>query len=333
MAIRKLRQASLAAEDEPEEEATSLVTKEAAVKKALEIAAQISVPSDVLLQKTTGEAAQAAIELSEDLQQLVASGELLKAPEEKVTGSEVAASRGNPDVSNSAEYIEVESGSETSIHSQDSSDLDNVTLSLIYTDISPSTKPTQKANIKLFEPVYPTVLKSIGEMSQMRVDLCNKLPADHPLQPPIIEPLNVAPADEHTSTSTHSNQPQTDTCEPSNSQPKSPTKTSELQKASEVASDEATTESPQHQSPEPQITSTKTQIAPEYVESTSCTEEVSEPEATEMEIDITNSFSTSASDDMIKTNIPTTTIPTTTYKQPTIIITSSHSAHNSSPTR
>ena len=77
MAIGKLRQASLAAEEE-EEAATSLVTreivkrkvKEAAVKKALELAAQISVPSNVLLQKTIGEAAQAAIALSEDLQQL-----------------------------------------------------------------------------------------------------------------------------------------------------------------------------------------------------------------------------------------------------------------------
>jgi len=58
MTIRKLRQASLVAEEE-EEVAASLVTreilkrkvKEAAVKKGLEIAAQISVPLDVLLQK------------------------------------------------------------------------------------------------------------------------------------------------------------------------------------------------------------------------------------------------------------------------------------------
>ena len=299
MAIKKLRQASLAAEEE----------KEAAVHKALDLAAQISVPADVLLKKTTGEAAQAAIELSEDLQQLVASGEILKAPEEKAIGSEAApseaaASRGNPDVSNSANIIEVESGSETSIHSQ------------------------------------VLIHKSIGEMSQRRVNLCNKLPADHPLQPPIIEPLNIAPADTHTSASTHSNQP-------SNTQPKTPTKTtepnvidqlvshysgempeveSELQKASEVASDEVASESPQQQSPEPQTTSTKIQIIPAYVEST-CTEEVNEPEATEMEIDLTNSFSTSASDDISETNNPNTT-----YKQPTII-TSSHSAHNSSPTR
>jgi len=265
----------------------------------------------------------------------VASGELLKAHEEKIARSkaatsEAAASRGNPDVPNFANIIEAESISETSISSQESSDLDDVTLSLIYKDLSPSTKPTQKANTKPFESVYPAILKRIGEMSQMRVDLCNKLPADHPLQPPIIEPLNIELADTHTCTSTYSNQPQTDTCKPSNSQPKSPTKTSEpnvldqlvshysgelpevayeLQKASEVASDEVASESLQHQSPEPQIACSKIQITPEYVESTSCTEEVSEPEATEMEIDITNSFSTSASDDMIETNIPTT-IPT-----------------------
>ena len=329
MAIRKLRQASLAAEDELEEEATSLVTRKVLKKKALEIVAQISVPSNVLLQEESIKAAQTGIELTKDLQQLVASGELLKAPEEKATGSEAATSeaatsRGNPDVSNSAEYIEVESGSETSISSLDSSDLDDDTLSLIHKDLSPSTKPTQKSNTKPFEPVYLVVLKSIGEISQMRVDLCNKLPTDHPLQPPIIEPLNVAPTDTYTSTSTHSNQP-------SNSQPKSPTKTtepnvldqlvshyfgelpevaSELQKAFEVASDEVASESLQQQQTEPQIALTKIQIIPEYIESTSCTEEVSELEATEMEIDITNSFSTSASDDMTKTDISTTTIPT-----------------------
>jgi len=44
-------------------------------------------------------------------------------------------------------------------------------------------------------------------MSQRRVDICNKLPADHLFQPPTIEPLSVAPADKHTSTSTHSNKP------------------------------------------------------------------------------------------------------------------------------
>jgi len=48
----------------------------------------------------------------------------------------------------------------------------------------------------------------------------------------------------------------------------------------------------------------------------SCTEEVSEPEATNMEIEMTNSFSTSASDDISETNIPTT-IPTSIPTIPT----------------
>jgi len=211
MAIRKLKQASLAAEEE-EEAATSLVTreilkqkaKEAAVQKALEIAAQISVPANVLLEKTTIEAVQAGIELTEDLQQLVVSRELLKDAEELAAGSEAttseaAASRGNLDVSNSANIIEIEYGTSTPTssptHTSDSSDLDDVTLSLLYKNISTSSKPIQKANPKPFESKYPVVLKSIGEMSQKRIDICNKLPIDHPLQPPMVEPLNIAPAD------------------------------------------------------------------------------------------------------------------------------------------
>ena len=349
MAIRKLWQASLAVEDEQEEATTSLLTREVLKKKALKIAAQISVPSNVLLQEESIEVAQAGIELTKHLQQLVASGELLKAPEEKAAPSKAAASRGNHDVSNSANIIEAESESETSISSLESSDLDDVTLSLLYKNISPTTKPKQKANFKPFEPVHPVVLKSIGEMAQMRVDICNKLSADHPFQPPMVELLNIAPTDVEgsdepagsasaTATSSRSDQAQTqtqtETCEPSNSQPKSPTKQlepnvldqlvshysgelleveSELQKASKVASDEVASERPQHQSADPQTTSTKIQIIPEYVESTSCTEEVSEPEATEVEID---SFSTFASDDMSETNIPTTIPTQPTNNQP-----------------
>jgi len=60
MAIKKLRQASLDVEEE-EEVATSLVTKEvfkkraeeATLKKAIDIVAQISVSSDVLLQEAS----------------------------------------------------------------------------------------------------------------------------------------------------------------------------------------------------------------------------------------------------------------------------------------
>jgi len=205
MVFKKLRQASMA-EEEQEEAATSLVTREifkkraeeAAVKKALEIAAQISVPLDVLLQEAYVEAAQAGIELTENLQQLVVSGELLKVSEEKSAGSEPAtseATRGNPDFSHSANVIEIESGTSTSTSTSsststsDSSDIDDVPLNKLYKNISPSTKQKQKANDEPYEPLYPFALDRIGALSQMRVDICEKLPADHPLQPPIIDCL------------------------------------------------------------------------------------------------------------------------------------------------
>jgi len=221
MAIKKLREASLAEEQQQEEAATSLVTtevlrriaeEEAAVKKALEIAAQISVPSEVLLKETSVEAAQAGIELTENLQQLVVSGELLKdsdeVQEENVVGSEGAASeaiRGNPESLHFANVIEIESGSESyqtstssSTYTSNSSELDDVPLNKLYKNLSPTTKLKKKASDEPFEPLYPSVLNRIGEMSQMRVDLCAKPPADHPLQPPVVESLNVAPADVET---------------------------------------------------------------------------------------------------------------------------------------
>jgi len=43
-------------------------------------------------------------------------------------------------------------------------------------------------------------------LSQRRVNLCNRLLADHPLQPPIIKPLNMIPAGEIIPSSSLSNQ-------------------------------------------------------------------------------------------------------------------------------
>ena len=54
--------------------------------------------------------------------------------------------------------------------------------------------------------MYPVILKSIWELSQRRVDLCNRLPANHPLQPLIIKPLNMIPAGETIPSSSLSNQ-------------------------------------------------------------------------------------------------------------------------------
>jgi len=66
---------------------------------------------------------------------------------------------------------------------------------VIQTSDLPSTIPTplspSKPSPKPYESNYSTILKSIGEMSQRRVEICNQLPADHPFQPPTIEPLNM----------------------------------------------------------------------------------------------------------------------------------------------
>jgi len=116
-----------------------------------------------------------------------------------IATSEADASKvvvGNPDSLHSANIIEIESSSEsfqtstsTSTSTLDSSDLDDVSLNKIYKSLSPRTKQKKKPSDEPFEPLYPYVLDRIGEMSQMRVDLCAKLPADHPLQPPMIDCL------------------------------------------------------------------------------------------------------------------------------------------------
>jgi len=73
------------------------------------------------------------------------------------------------------------------------SDLDNIPLSQKYklskpspkSKLTPKSKPSPKSKLspktKPFKLVYPVILKSIGELSQRRIDLCNRLPTDHPL--------------------------------------------------------------------------------------------------------------------------------------------------------
>jgi len=349
------------------------------VKKALDIAAEISVPFEVLMKESSAEAAQKVVELTENLQQMVRTTDVLKADEnvqiEKAATSEAV--QGNLDSLHSANIIEIESSSEslqiststsTSTSTLDSSDLDDVPLNKIYTSInkslSPSAKLKKKSSDEPYEPLYPSVLDRICEMSQMRVDLCAKLPADHPFQPPMIDCLQSIPTDAegvdepvgsvsaNISTSSHPNQPpvveplnfapadaetigeqvgseSTDLDESSAPQPKSPTKSSEpsvldhlvnhysgelpgveskLEIASEVAYGEVASESPQQQTPNLQTASTTFPIIPEHIESLSFVEQISEPEISDMDVEISNSSSTSVPDEPSETNTPT--IPT-----------------------
>jgi len=125
---------------------------------------------------------------------------------------------------------------------------------------SSSTKQKKKLDDE-FVPVYPQVLQSIGEMAQMRINVCARLPADHPFQPPFIQPLQPIPADAEVmneqavpepnipETSSSQPQPSTQTCEPNQ------------EKASELTYDEVTLENPQQQEPNSEMatnTCTKT---------------------------------------------------------------------------
>jgi len=47
----------------------------------------------------------------------------------------------------------------------------------------------KKPDDDAFVPMCPSVLERIGEMSQMRLDVCARLPSSYPFQPPVIEPL------------------------------------------------------------------------------------------------------------------------------------------------
>jgi hypothetical protein len=59
---------------------------------------------------------------------------------------------------------------------------------------SPSAKHQEKRVVDEFVPVYPSIQERIGEMAQMRMDVCSRLPANHPFQSPFIQPLQTIPA-------------------------------------------------------------------------------------------------------------------------------------------
>ena len=112
--------------------------------------------------------------------------------------------------------------------------------------------------------MYPSVEERLLDMQQRRIDACKNLPANHPLQPPIIEPIQFVLADvEGAVNYTGSDSTNIDV---SSSHPYSPTQTtqtsepsiiqdlmnhysgelpgfeSNLEKASDIASDEVMTE-------------------------------------------------------------------------------------------
>ncbi|RHN66797.1 hypothetical protein MtrunA17_Chr3g0095541 [Medicago truncatula] len=223
--VKKLKESSYLKEEDQIAAATDLVTRElekkkaddvAALQKVLELAKEIEVPVSSIAREDVGADAQEVIKAAEVVQEFVETeaGSLVVLTAEGVQEENVGcseadaseASRGNPDSLHNANIIEIESSSTSTSHSTSIStsstslDYDNVPLGIIYTTInkslSPSTKRQRKPADNIpYEPVYPTILESIGEMSQMRNKVFERLPANHPFQPPMIEPLSFVPAD------------------------------------------------------------------------------------------------------------------------------------------
>jgi len=94
---------------------------------------------------------------------------------------------------------DIRSTSPSSSSSTTSSDPDDIPLSKVYTSLnktltpSPSTKTNKKSD-DTFVPMYPSVEERLISMQQRRIDACKNLPADNPLQPPVIEPIQFIPA-------------------------------------------------------------------------------------------------------------------------------------------
>ena len=160
--------------------------------------------------------------------------------------------------------------------------------------------------------------------------------SSHPNQPSVIKPINFAHGDAEV-ISEQVGSESANIIESSSPQPKSPTRSSEptilenlvnhyseespgvesnLEKASELASGEVASESPQQQTPNLQTASTTCpdvsvleqsvpEHVPNHIESLTFIEHISEPEISDMEVEISNSSSTSVLDESLETNTQT----------------------------
>jgi len=330
--VRKLKESKYI---EAEEEASELVIREVrrkpvndeAVQRAVELASQIIVPASSLLKEDIALAASQVVEAAVVIQDLAASeAEVLGFVEaaetrEEISGTSEAAETSEPHVSMSdaltsnVEIVELGSSSETLTNSPassssssilSSSNEDDVPLSKMYSSINKTTSKatTSQKPDNEFEPMYPSVEERLTGLQQRCIDACKHLPADHPLQPPMIDSIQFVPADAEGGDDSVGGELTVESN--SLSKPKSPINqnleiaetsilsnlethysgelsgyVSNLQTASDIASDEVMTESPQQQlqkSPSNTCVLTSAILVPELSDPEQTTPEQSVPE-------------------------------------------------------
>jgi len=225
--VRKLKESKYVEDEEQVAEATQLVTREVRKKKvnddvvqrALELTKHIEVPASSIAREDAAEAAQEVIKAAEVVQELAATeaeGLALVTSEEAQEGNTAALeASGSPEapegmsetLHTDVEIVKLGSRSSSDIRSNSpssssttSSDPDDIHLSKVYTTLnkaltpSPSTKTTKKPKYDTSVPMYLSVEERLIGMQQRRIDACKNLSADHPLQPPAIEPIQFIPA-------------------------------------------------------------------------------------------------------------------------------------------
>jgi len=137
------------------------------VKKALQLAKEIEIPAEVLAKESTVEAAQLGLELTKNLQQMAMADDLVEATkvaqEEAGCSEAPVASEAPEGISNShtvAEIVTIESSTSSETRSN-------------LTSLSSSSSTSSDTD----------------DIPLNRINACKNLPTDHPLQPPIIEPI------------------------------------------------------------------------------------------------------------------------------------------------
>ena len=226
----------------------------AALQKAMQVAREIEIPAFSRLREDVGVSAQKVIEVAEEVQELasVEVGNLLKMSTEI---QRVEASGIEEQASDAA--TEDHQGKD-SIHNA-SENITDAELSLLLssTYTSPTPSPSNLNSSGEYVPMVPSVQERIDNLIQRHIDVGQRLPEGHWGRPDVLKPIqSIAPDSDIPTTSTSTKpQPSTQTCEPN------------LEKASELASDEITLESPQQQEPNSEMatdTCTELVIHPEY---------------------------------------------------------------------
>jgi len=218
------------------------------VKKALQLAKEIEILAEVMAKEPTVEDAQLGLELTENLQQMPVADDMVKATkdvQEEAGCSEAVASeapKGNTDSLHTiAKIVNIESSTSPNSRSNSASpstfsstlsDMDDIPLNRVCTTVNkrlsplPSTKTQRKPDYDTFVLMFPSVEERLLDMQQRRIDACINLPANHLLQPPMIEPIQFVPADaKGTVDYTRSDSANIDV---SSSHPNSPTQTTKI---------------------------------------------------------------------------------------------------------